>query len=646
VAASRRLAAIMFADMVGFTATTQDNETGALALLREQEELVRPLLEAHRGRKIKSTGDGFLAEFESALHAVQCAVDILQRLHDRNSRRTLALIELRIGVHLGDVEKRGKDIFGDAVNVASRIEPLATPGGLCISGQVYDAIRNKIPNKFEKLEPQTLKNVRTPIEIYRATFPWEAPELPPVGPPSSLAVLPLANISPDPKDEYFADGLTEELISTLSQIRGLRVIARTSVGQYKSTSKTVSRIGAELGVASVLEGSVRKSGNRLRITLQLIAAGTQDHLWTKTFDRELDDVFAIQTEVAEQTALALRLELVGPERQSIQKKPTSNLAAYNLYLKGIHAVHRIENLRTDDLEGITESIRFFEAAIREDPSFSNAYSHLANVYIELAGESLPAREAFSRAKELIDKAFDLDPNSSDVHTALGNLALQHHHDWAGAEREFKVALSLNPNSLDAHSWYGVLLQVTRRFDEAIEQLRIALGLDPLSAAWTTYWLSWFYCLKRDYTSAIELAEDARDRNPQDIASRVRLGLCYAVAGRIEDAKKEAEHSAGPAGGQLLYDRATLWCDVGVPEIALRIVEEAEETAQTQYVNFERVARLCAALGQKEKALDMLERDFTSGDESLWISYNDPVWDRIRDDPRFTSLLSRHNLKPT
>ena len=637
MAATRRLAAIMFTDMVGFTAAAQANEPAALKLLREQEKLVSPILEDHRGRKIKSTGDGFLAEFDSALHAVQCAIDILQHLHERNSQPETSPIELRIGVHLGDVEMRGRDIFGDAVNVASRIEPLATPGGLCISGQVFEAIRNKVPNQFVKLEPQALKNVRLPIEVYRAQLPWDVPS-PTEVPPRSLAVLPLANISPDPKDEYFADGLTEELISTLSQIRGLRVIARTSVNQYKSTSKTVSHIGAELGVGSVLEGSVRRAGNRLRITLQLIAADTQAHLWAKTFDRDLDDVFAIQTEVAEQTALALRLELVGPERESIERKPTSNLVAYDLYLKGIHATRR-----TNATEGTTEAIKFFEAAIQEDPNFSDAYSQLANAYISLATSVIPAREAYPRAQELIDKASALDPNSSDLHVALGNLAFQRDHDWAVAEREFKTAIALNPSNVDAHSWYGTLNQVVGRFDQAIDQLRVALRLDPLSAVWTNYWIAWFHCLRKDYPSAIALAEETRDRNPESALSHIRLGTCYALAGRLEDARKEAELSAGPIAEELEDDRAILWCMVGVPEEARRLVGKVEGAAQRRYLPLDWIAKLHAALGENEKALDLLERESESEDAGFWFSHNDPVWDRIRDHPRFRSLLNRLNL---
>ncbi len=451
-------------------------------------------------------------------------------------------------------------------------------------------------------------------------------------------MLPLANISPDPKDEYFADGLTEELISTLSQIHGLRVIARTSVNQYKSTSKTVSHIGAELGVGSVLEGSVRRAGNRLRITLQLIGADTQAHLWAKTFDRDLDDIFAIQTEVAEQTALALRLELVGPGRESIERKPTSNLVAYDLYLKGIHATRR-----TNAFEGTTESIKFFESAIREGPNFSDAYSQLANAYISLAISVLPAREAYPRAQELIAKALALDPNSSDLHVALGNLALQRDHDWAVAEREFETAIALNPSNVDAHMWYGTLNQVVGRFDRAKEQLRVALSLDPLSAVWTNYWIAWFDCLRKDYPSAIALAEETRDRNPESILSHIRLGLCYALAGRLDDARKEAELTAGPVSEELQDDRAVLWCMVGVPEVARRLVGEAEEAAQGRYVSLDWIARLYAALGENEKALDLLEREFESGDDGFWFSHNDPVWDRIRDHPRFTSLLAKLNL---
>ncbi|MGP8077692.1 MAG: adenylate/guanylate cyclase domain-containing protein [Thermoplasmata archaeon] len=230
---------------------------------------------AHEGREIKSTGDGFLVEFDSALRAVQCAIDIHQNLAERNAMPSVTPIRLRIGVHLGDVEERDGDIFGDSVYVASRIEPLADPGGICISEPVFGQVRNKISNQFEKLEPKALKNVRYPLDVYRVVLPWTGGPPPARSPgPARLAVLPFVNISPDPNDEYFADGLTEEMITVLSQLRELRVIARTSVSQYQANPKSVSQIGAELGVDAVLEGSVRKSVDQLRITVQLIDVGT------------------------------------------------------------------------------------------------------------------------------------------------------------------------------------------------------------------------------------------------------------------------------------------------------------------------------------------------------------------------------------
>ncbi len=637
MASVRRLAAIMFTDMVGYTAATQIDETSTLKLLQEEEELVRPLFVVHHGREIKSTGDGFLVEFDSALRAVQCAIDIHQHLQERNAQRGVNPIKLRIGVHLGDVEERGSDVFGDAVNIASRIQPLASPGGVCISGEVFNQIRNKLPNRFDKLEPMALKGIRLPMDVYRVALPWEAAE------PQSgsavrprLAVLPLANISPDPKDEYFADGLTEELIGALSKIRELRVIARTSVGQYKSTSKTVAQIGAELDVTSVLEGSVRKAGNRLRITLQLIDAGTQEHIWANNYDRELDDVFAIQTEIAERTAGALRLELLGPERESIQKKPTSNIAAYNFYLKGIHSA------RQATIGGPTESLKFFEAAIREDPGFSLAYSHLANTYLALGGSTLAPRDAFPRAAELVAKALELDPNSSDAHTARGNLALQYDRDWGISETEFKQAISRNPSNANAHFWYAMLLVVVKRFDEAAEELGTAIELDPLWE-WPRFWLMLTYLFRGDFAAAIASAEETRDRHSDDLWPHTFLGIIYAREGRTEEAWKEVELSTGsqPWLGRLL--RAVLLASLGKPEEARRLLGELEEASKTRYVSLPEIAQLYAVLGEKERALEWLERDYQSGDRTLWFSYQSPAFDSLRKDPRFRSMLRRMNL---
>jgi len=624
----------MFTDMVGFTAAAQDDEAAALRLLHEQEEIVRPLFSAHHGREIKEIGDGFLVEFESALRAAQCAIDIHQHLEERNSRPGSSPIRLRIGIHLGDVEELGGDIFGDAVNIASRIQPLAGPGGICISGPVYDQIRNKLPARFEKLEPTALKNVRVPTDIYRVPLPWETP-VPSTSPVTAarLAVLPLANISPDPKDEYFADGLTEELISAFCKIHGLRVIARTSVNQYKGTTKSLTQIGGELDVGSVLEGSVRKAGNRLRITLQLIEVNSQEHVWAQSYDRELDDVFAVQTEIAEKTAAALRLELLGTARESIRKRPTDDLVAYNSYLRGIHA------LRQSTEEGYVRSVRFFEEAIQRDPNFSLACSYLANTLILLAGDTLAPRETFPRAKALVEKALDLDPDSSDAHTACGNLALQSDQNWELAEIEFQRAISLNPSNADAHFWYAMLLRVVQRFDEAVEELRTTIELDPL------WWLprDWlivvdFAC--GDFETAIALAEEERDRSPGNPGIHIELGSIFARAGRMDEARREAELSSGPVNNHDRWNRAVLRGILGDSSEARTLLEEWREASRTRFVNLALLAGLHVVLGETEKAFECLDRDFELGDRCLWSDYQWLAFDSIRDHPRFQSKLTR------
>jgi len=330
----RRLATVMFTDIVGYSSLTQKNERLALELLEEHRKIVRPIVTRHNGHEIKTMGDAFLIEFGSALEATQCAVDMQKTLHSHNEQSTVERrIHLRIGIHLGDVLKRQNDVLGDAVNIASRIERLAEADGICISQQVYDQVRNKIDCPIENLGSHQLKNIDYPIDVHRML--WEKDETAKLSlDRKRIAVLPFLNISPDPKDEYFADGLTEELIARLSMISGLKVIARTSIMRYRGTAKSVREIGKELESGSVIEGSVRKAADRLRVTAQLIDATTQEHLWVQNYDRQLEDVFAIQTEVAQNVADALKTQLLGEERRRIEKKPTGDIGAYTLYLKG------------------------------------------------------------------------------------------------------------------------------------------------------------------------------------------------------------------------------------------------------------------------------------------------------------------------
>ena len=443
----------MFTDTVGYTASSQADEARTLALLREQAELVRPLFESHQGHEVKSTGDGFLVEFDSALRATECALDIQRRLHERNSTPGVAPIQIRIGIHLGDVEQQGSDIFGDAVNIAARVEPVAEPGGVCVSAAVYEQVRNKIPDRLEKLPAQVLKGLELPMEVYRVAWPWTGRQTPTISPGTiRLAVLPLSNISPDPRDEYFADGLTEELITVLSQLPSLRVIARTSVMPYKSTTKGISQIGAELGVESVLEGSVRKAGDDLRVTVQLISVDSQEHTWADTYDRKLEKVFTVQSDIAKRVAESLKVKLVGSDEARLSARSLPQPESYLEYLRGRTSLH---GFAESDMRAALEH---FERAISLDDRNAAAHAGLADVHRLLGSmyHHVPKPEWEAASRLHAAKALELDPNLAEAHTSLAIVATGD-YDYATAEKELQRAIALSPSLAWARSAYGDVL---------------------------------------------------------------------------------------------------------------------------------------------------------------------------------------------
>ncbi len=469
----RRLAAIMFTDIAGYTKLAQAKESLALELLDEHRALLRPLLPAHGGTEIKTIGDAFLVEFRSALEAVLCAVEIQQKMAERNAassegRRLL----LRVGVHLGDVVHGGGDVYGDAVNVASRIEPLAEPGGVCISQQVYDNIRNKTELEFESMGMVELKNVELPTGVYRINMgPGKLSEARGAAPRERLAVLPFVNISPDPNDEYFADGLTEELITKLSEIKGLKVIARTSVMNYKKKEKSVSQIGRELEVGSIIEGSVRKAGNRIRVTVQLIDSQTEEHLWASNYDKELDDIFAIQSDIASKVAGSVSSGLLAPPAP----KGVADVEAYTMYIKAVQLSH-------DATEpALKESVALLEKAVARDPTFARAFAALG---ITLASMASSGYADFgiveAKAEPLVRRALELDPKSAEAHAAMAGICnMLDRFDQVSAEAG--AAVRLNPNLANAHSALGIAAASVGRLDEGMAALERAHELDPLQA---------------------------------------------------------------------------------------------------------------------------------------------------------------------
>ncbi len=639
MASVRRLSAIMFTDMVGSTAAAQTNEASALQLRDEQAGPVRPLFAAHQGREIKSMGDGFLAEFDSALRAVQCALDIQQRLHERNSQPGVASIQLRIGVHLGDVEQKETDIFGDAVNIASRIEPLASPGGVCISGEVYSQVRNKVSNKLEKLPVTPLKGLQVSIDVYRIVLPWAAGEgAPGISEPTGIAILPFSNISPDPKDEYFADGLTEELITVLSQLRELRVISRTSVMQYKATTKTASLIGVELGVVSILEGSVRKAGNRIRVTAQLIDAATDRHLWAKTYDRELDDIFAVQTEIARQVAEALQLELRATEDARLGARGSVRPDSYLAYLKGRTHIH--DRSKTS----LNEAKEQFELAITLDPKNAAAYSGLADVIRVLGWRThdIPRASWEETTRRLVAQAIELDPNLAEAHTSLG-LILWEAYDYVGAEKQYQLSLALNPSYAAAHHWYATLLEDEGRLDEALREAQLAEAVDPLAPSYVSFVATLLNALRQfedaflkiQRLSVLEPDSYRYHDNLQEYhRRRSELAECLVECRRCEELQTD------PAWKRMW--RAYTLVTAGEKEAArarLRSEEGLPEFPGLAWV----VAWLYGLLGDLDDCFRCLDVAVETHNIALQPFRMHPDLEPVRSDPRFQLVLKKMNL---
>ncbi|MCI4372046.1 MAG: adenylate/guanylate cyclase domain-containing protein [Thermoplasmata archaeon] len=629
----------MFTDIVGFTALAQTSESDALRLLERHNQLLRPFFLRFRGREVKTMGDSFLVEFESALEATTCAVEIQRSLRsavpglpDRER------IRIRIGIHLGDVVSSNGDVFGDAVNIASRIEPLAEPGGICVSGPVYDQVQNKVDLRFDRVDAPELKNVQMPIPVYRIIL---APEPPQPGSssggpeaPRRLAVLPLTNMSADPQDEFFADGLTEEIITELSRIASLRVIARTSVMRYKGVTKSVREIGAELRVGYVLEGSVRKAGNRIRITTQLIDAATEEHLWADRFDRELADIFAVQADIASSVAEALDLRL-RPTPAAARVAPP-NVEAYTLYLRG----RFLWNQRTS--ASVQEAMHRFEEAIAIDPSFPLAHSGLADCYSILVDRGVISdEEGIPKARAEAEQGLALDSSSAEVHASLG-LVLTHSSDFRRAEQELRAAIALNPGYAIAHHWLHLVLLSGGRVEEAVREMRAAEELDPLSPIVlnSAGLLSW---ISGHPEEGLRKLERALELAPTSDAAMFNLVSLLALTHRENDARarlKSFEDGAA-APTSKFWVAACSYGVLGDRAEASGMVERMRSLPQTEHIPPRMFGFILAVVGDFDGAYSIFLDDRNSGGGAFRAGIRvSPALQKFREDPRFELLVKK------
>jgi adenylate cyclase len=559
-------------DMVGYSLQMAADEAGTLDRLKGiRKHIVDPQVAAHNGRIVKEVGDGLLIEFASAVSAVECAVQIQLRLAETNveeedDRKTT----FRIGINIGDLIVEDDDIYGDSVNIAARLESLAKPNEIYLSSMAYDQVKGKVDLYFEDLGDHSLKNISEPVRVFavgakpREASGQAAAQGAKLLQRPAIAVLPLVNMSADPDQEYFVDGLTEDLITALSHWRLFPVIARNSVFTYKGRAVKIQQIADELGARYVLEGSVRKAANRVRITTQLIDAATGHHIWAEKFDREIEDIFALQDEITRRIARTLQPELARAEELRSMAKPPRDLTAWDYVQRGL-------SLLSDDLtaENAAKARRLYMKAIALDPTYSQAYSALTFAYhTEIVfGDRAAAKEAEAHLLETGRRAVELDKADSRAHLALG-LALKHAHRNDLAIPELRKAVELNPSDPSAYMQLGSALDFEGESKEAISVIEVTSDLNPqsLDQYGAIYIMARSYMHQRDFERAIEYARRAVKLRPTFHHAYVVLVASLAHAGRDDEAKE-----ALARGRELRPDFVEQWI-----EWPLYVLEEQKE----------------------------------------------------------------------
>jgi adenylate cyclase len=550
----RKLAAMFAADVEGYSRLMGQDEVGTLRRLTACRAILDECIAAYRGRIFGSAGDSVVADFASAVNAVQCAVVVQEALAGEEQMR------FRIGVHVGDVIVQGENLFGDGVNIAARLEALAEPGGICISGAVRDQIGTKLPLDFTDLGEQQVKNIAQPIRAYRiggASATVAAATSLPLPDKPSIAVLPFQNLSGDPEQEYFADGMVEEIITALSHYPSLFVIARNSSFTYKGRAVDVKQVGRELGVRYALEGSVRKAGNRVRITAQLVEAEAGNHVWAERYDRDLTDIFALQDEITQAVTIAIAPAIADAEQRRAMRKPPGSLDAWAAYQRGLWHFSK----GTADNVALAE--KFYQQAMDLDPTFAGSYTGLAYAYWRAAGvfgmRSLD--EAENLAEALVRRAVALDGNDAEARTCFGHL-LMRRGDYAGALAEIERALAISPNLADAHEALGSVLTRSGHPRQGRTAVEKCIRLDPRNPNNNLQLLviTISYYLAGEYDAAVEAAKRGIRAYPDHSNQYRWLAAALGQTGRGEEAKEVLAKAIAiaPAAFDMFVRRRVPW----------------------------------------------------------------------------------------
>ncbi len=630
---SRQLVAIMFTDIVGYTALMGEDEKKAMELLNKNRQIQRPIIEQYNGRWIKELGDGVMASFNTVSDAVNAAIKIQEVCN------TAKDFQLRIGIHLGEVVFENEDVFGDGVNIAARIQALANPGSIFISESIHQNVSNKkdIQTKFVKEE--ALKNIKEPLKIFEILINTTESTASPMKKESvksrgkSIAVLPFTNMSSDPEQEYFCDGITEEILNLLTRVKELKVTGRTSSFQFKGKQPDLREVGKMLNVQNLLEGSIRKQGNRVRITAQLINAEDGFHLWSERFDRELRDIFALQDEIALEVTKKLQASLTENISDGVSR---TDLIAYDHYLLGRFSL----NKRTS--QSVTKAIACFKKSIETDPEFAAAYAGLADAYLLAAIGYAVVPAAIKLAKETSEKALTLNPNLSDPYVSIGYVHLNDDWNWDAAYKAFMKAIEINPNDSRAFQWLAQYYLYIRRYSEAIPCVQRAEEIEPLSALIITE-SSWPYFYLGQYEETIKILWQALKIDDRFALAHYNLAICFENLHEFDKALYEYKLSIEYSDGSPVYLAFYARCLIktGKYDVANNLLKKLLELSGTGVSISLFIAMIYETLGQLHEAVLWLEQAIDAREPViLMINTNWMSFKAIIDTPGFHVALKK------